>query len=373
MLYQTHVLVHLDNIRANVAAVRAAVGPQRKLLVAVKANAYGHGAVAVSRAAAEAGADWLGVATVPEGLELRRAGIELPILKLSPAFPEEMDAAVAGGIVLSVCDLDNADALEAVCRARAIQADVHLVVDTGMERIGVQPPEAPAFAAALRRRCPSLRIQGLCTHLPVSDAADPTYTVAQVGRFRQVLEEITAALGRRPELVHCANSGAVLGHPESWLDMVRPGIMIYGCYPGPGTPKTLPLKPGLSFHTRISFLKRVTAGTGVGYGLTWIAPRDTWIATIPVGYADGFNRLLSNRGRVLVGGRSCPVAGRVCMDQTMVDLGPEATARVGDPVVLIGRSGDQEITVDEWASLLGTISYEVTCQINSRVVRFYQP
>jgi len=372
MLYQTHLVIHLDHIRANLLAIRAAIGPARKLLIAVKANAYGHGAVAVSRMAEAAGVDWLGVATVPEGLQLREAGIGLPILKLSPAFPEEMEAAVAGAITLAVCDRANASALEAVCAARNAVASVHLVIDTGMARIGVQPPDAPGMASFLAEHCPHLRIQGAFTHLPVSDAADPAYTEAQILRFRSAVAAVEAALGHRLELVHCANSGAVLGHPEGLMDLVRPGIMIYGFYPDPGTPRSIPLLPGLSFLTRVSFLKKVPAGTRVGYGLTWSAPADTWIATLPVGYADGFNRLFSNRGRVLVRGRSYPVVGRVCMDQTMVDLGPDTPVQVGDEVVLIGRSGDAEITVDEWAAALGTITYEVTCQINARVERVYR-
>lgn len=369
MLYQTHAVIHLDNIRANLLAIREAVGPDRKILIAVKANAYGHGAVAVSRTAEAAGIDWLGVATVPEGLQLREAGIRLPILKLSHAFPEEMTAAVRGGITLAVCDRTNAEALQAVCEAMDTETPVHLVIDTGMSRIGAQPAEAAGVAAFLAERCPRLRIQGVFTHLPVSDAADPTYTRAQVQRFRDAVAEVEARLGRKIELVHCSNSGGVLGHPDAWLDLVRPGIMIYGFYPDAGTPRSIPLLPGLSFRTRVSFLKRIKAGTQVGYGLTWTATRDTWLATLPVGYADGFNRLFSNRGRVLIGGRSYPVVGRVCMDQCMVDLGPETTVQVGDPVVLIGRSGDQEITVDEWAQALGTITYEVTCQINARVER----
>jgi alanine racemase len=372
MLYQTHAVIHLDNIRANLLAIREAVGPDRKILIAVKANAYGHGAVAVSRLAEAAGIDWLGVATVPEAIQLREAGIRLPILKLSPAFPEEMQAAVRAALTLAVCDRANAEALQAVCAAMDTETPVHMVIDTGMSRIGVQPAEAAEFAAFLAGHCPRLRVQGVFTHLPVSDAADPAYTRAQVQRFRAAVAQAEARLGRPFELVHCSNSGAVLGHPDAWLDLVRPGIMIYGFYPDAGTPRSIPLLPGLSFHTRVSFLKRIKAGAQVGYGLTWTAGADTWIATLPVGYADGFNRLFSNRGRVLINGRSYPVVGRVCMDQCMVDLGPETTVQVGDRAVLIGRSGDLEITVDEWAKALGTITYEVTCQINSRVERVYQ-
>ena len=373
MLYQTHARIHLGNIRANLRAIRLAIGPDRAMLLAVKANAYGHGAVAVSRMAQDEGIQWLGVATVPEGIELREAGITLPILKLSHAFPEEMAAAVASRITLAICDQGNAEALEAICRAQDASADVHLKIDTGMARVGVQPLEAPGLAQFIDGHCPHLRLRGAFTHLPESDDGDPTYTEHQVAAFKAVVAEVQAALGRKLDLVHCANSGAVLGHPSAFLDLVRPGIMIYGFYPGQSTPRTVPLLPGLSFLTRISFLKRVQAGTRIGYGLTWTAPEDTWIATMPAGYADGFNRGFSNRGRVLIGGDSYPVVGRVCMDQSMVNLGPETTVQVGDEVVLIGRSGEEEITAEEWATQLGTITYEVTCQINARVARICDP
>lgn len=371
MLYQTHAKIHLQNIRFNLEGIRKAIGPERKLLIAVKANAYGHGAVEVSRMAERAGVDWLGVATVPEGLQLREAGIRLPILKFSPSFPEELAAAVEAGITLALCSEAEARSLQAAAETAGKPATAHLKVDTGMGRVGVASGAAAALARLIDSECPNIRLEGIFTHLPVSDEADPAYTREQIDRFKGVVEAVNAALGRRL-LAHCSNSGAVLGHEAAWLDMVRPGIMIYGFYPDSGTPRSIPLKPGLSLFTRISFLKRVEAGTSIGYGRTWVAPRDTWIATIPAGYADGLNRLFSNRGRVLVNGRSCPIVGRVCMDQSMVDLGPDPFAAVGDEVVLIGRSGALEITVDEWAQALGTITYEVTCQINGRVARLYE-
>jgi len=371
MLYQTHVRVHLGNIRFNLDGIRRAVGTERKILIAVKANGYGHGAVEVSRLAERSGIDWLGVATVPEALELRAAGLRLPILKFSPAFPEEMGPAVRNTVTLAVCERGNADALDQVCAAAGVTAQVHLKVETGMGRIGVTEEGAPALAAHIEQNCPRLRLEGIFTHLPVSDAADVTYTRGQVERFKATAEKVQAAMGRRVGLVHCANSGAVLGHPAAWLDMVRPGIMIYGFYPDEGTPRTIELKPGLSFLTRLSFIKKVAAGTRIGYGRTWAAPEESWIGTFPAGYADGFNRLFSNSGRVLIAGRSYPIAGRVCMDQSMVNLGPDTHVKVGDEVVLIGRSGAEEITCDEWARALGTITYEVTCQINARVPRVY--
>ncbi|MBP1694789.1 MAG: alr, partial [Chloroflexi bacterium] len=276
--------------------------------------------------------DWLGVATVPEGLQLRQAGIHLPILKFSPAFSEEMEAAVRNGITLTVCERTNVDALQQVCHAANLQAMVHLKVETGMGRIGVSIAEAPGLAAHIEHNCPDLRLEGIFTHLPVSEESDLTYTRAQIERFKAVVDDIQVSIDRRVSLVHCANSGAVLGHAPGWLDLVRPGIMIYGYYPDPESPRTIPLKPALSFITRVSFLKKVAAGTSIGYGRTWIAPQDTWIATIPAGYADGFNRRFSNRGRVLINGRSYPIAGRVCMDQSMIDLGAETNVQVGDEV-----------------------------------------
>ncbi len=185
------------------------------------------------------------------------------------------------------------------------------------------------------------------------------------------MDAIHAAIGRRVSLVHCANSGAVLGHAPGWLDLVRPGIMIYGFYPDPGTPRSHPAQARLELDHPRFVPEESRCGTSIGYGRTWLAPQDTWIATIPAGYADGFNRLFSNRGRVLINGRSYPVVGRVCMDQSMLNLGPETGVQVGDEVVLIGKSGAEEITVDEWAQALQTIPYEVTCQINARVERIY--
>ncbi|MHB8797174.1 MAG: alanine racemase [Thermoanaerobaculia bacterium] len=372
LLYATHARVHLGNVRDNLRAIRAAVGPSRKVLIAVKANGYGHGAVEVSRMAEATGtAEWLGVATVPEGVQLREAGLRLPILKLGPTFPWEMRAAVEAGLTLAVCSAEEAAAVAEAARAANWPASVHLKVDTGMGRVGVTQEEAPALALLLSA-LPGVELGGIFTHLPVSDAADPAWTREQIARFRAAAGAVQEAAGRRL-LVHCANSGAVLGHEPAWLDMVRPGIMIYGFRPDPGTPETIPLKPGMSLLTRVSYLKRVPAGTSIGYGRTWIAPRDTFIATIPAGYADGFNRLFSNRGRVLIGGRSYPLVGRVCMDQSMVDLGEETDVAVGDEVVLMGRSGDAEIRCEEWAEMLGTITYEVTCQVNPRVARVYEP
>jgi len=319
------------------------------------------------------GIDWLGIATVPEGIELRNAGISLPILKFSPAFPEEMQAAVDNDITLSVCERENSEKLNEIATELGRKINVHLKIDTGMGRIGVTPQDASQLSQYIETECPNLHLQGVFTHLPVSDSADTTYTQEQITLFAATVDNIQKRIGRKIELVHCANSGGVLAHPASWFDMVRPGIMIYGFYPSSETLQSIDLKPGLSFITRVSFIKKVSAGTTIGYGRTWSAPEDTWIATIPVGYADGFNRLFSNRGRVLIKGRSYPIVGRVCMDQSMVNLGPQTEICVGDEVILIGRSGNLEISAYEWAEKLNTITYEVICQINHRVQRLFDP
>lgn len=371
MLYQTHVQVHLDNIRANIESIRQIIGPGRRILIAVKANAYGHGAVEVSRLAAEIGVGFLGIATVPEAMQLRQAGINLPILKFGPTFYEEIEAAINNVVTLPICSNESASETQQVSAKLNKKSPVHIKIDTGMGRVGVPVDQAVTLALLIERECPNLYLEGAFTHLPVSDSPDQAFTIEQVKRFKTCVGEIKRAIGRKLDLVHCANSGAVLGHPDAWMDMVRPGIMIYGYSPDITTPRTIDLKPGLSFLTRVSFIKKVAKGDSIGYGRTWFAPVDTWIATIPVGYADGFNRLFSNSGRVLINEESYPIAGRVCMDQSMVDLGPETHVKVGDPVVLIGKSGHNEITCDEWAEKLHTITYEITCQINSRVTRVF--
>jgi alanine racemase len=370
MLYQTHAQVHLDNIRFNIENIRKAVGADKKILIAVKANAYGHGSVEVSKMAEKIGVNWLGVATVPEGIELREAGIRLPILKFSPAFEEEMEAAINADLSITVCEIENVKALAKVAQKLDKSCKVHLKLETGMGRIGSSTEDGIAIAKFIESS-DSLELEGLMTHLPVSDEASQSFTQRQIKKFSKAAKQIEEEIERKVGLVHCANSGGVLAHSESWMDMVRPGIMIYGFYPSNETPQTIELKPGLSFKTKVSFIKKVSAGNSVGYGRTWVAPEDTYIATFPAGYADGFNRLFSNKGRVLINGESYPVVGRVCMDQSMCNLGPETDIKVGDEVILIGSSEKEEISAYEWAEKLETITYEVTCQINHRVKRYH--
>lgn len=370
MLYATTATTDLDAVRANLAGIRARVG-QRLILAAVKANGYGHGAVEVARMIERTdAADWLGVATVPEGLELRAAGIGLPILKFSPAFGAEIGAALAAGVTLTVTDEATIDDAAAAADALGLVAPVHLKVDTGMRRIGC-PPELAAELALRVEASPHLTLQGVFSHLPISDhPRGDDFTAHQIETFAAAADDVETAVGHTV-VKHLANSGGVLAHPASWFDMVRPGVMVYGTYPDPAVERTVELRPALRWTTAVTFVKTVRAGETVGYGRTWTADRDTTIATLCIGYGDGYSRLLSNRGRVLIGGRGYPIVGRVCMDQTMVDLGPETDVRVGDEAVLIGRDGAEEIACQEVADLMGTITYEVTCLVNARVSREY--
>lgn len=368
MPYATTATTDLSAIAANLAEIRARVG-DRQVLVAVKANAYGHQAVPIARMIEDSrAADWLGVATTQEGLDLRAAGVRLPILRFSVTTDaQETLACVAADIDLTVTGPVGVARAEEASRALGRAARVHLKVDTGMRRVGCEPADAPDLAQ--RIDASGLILKGLFSHLAVSDTAGGrAFTDEQIVRFQGVLAAVTAARGR-VEIAHLANSGGVLQHPSSWFDMVRPGVMVYGNLPDPTTEPTLTLRPALRWSTRVSEVKQIAAGETVGYGRTWAAPRDTRIATIPVGYGDGYSRLLSNRGRVLIGGRSAPIVGRVCMDQTMADVGADSRVTVGDEVVLVGGQGEETIGVQELADLMGTITYEVTSLIGGRVRR----
>ncbi len=304
MSYPTTAHTLLDNIEANLRGIRARVG-DRLVLAAVKANGYGHGALAVASMIEQRGAaDWLGVATVDEGRQLRRAGVSLPILKLSPTRGmNEVARALSSALTLTVVDEASVEETARVAeRVGLVGVDVHLKVDTGMRRVGVEPAQAPAVAARIAGD-ERLRLQGVFSHLPISDSpAGRDFTRGQIELFRSTAAAVEDAAGP-VALKHLANSGAVLGHPDSWFDLVRPGIMIYGSLPDPDAERTVALRPGLELTTAISFLKPVAAGETVGYGRTWTAPRDSWIATIPVGYGDGYSRLLSNRPGTRPGGR----------------------------------------------------------------------
>jgi alanine racemase len=361
-LRPTWVDVDLDAIAHNVG-VFAAGGAQ--VMAVVKANAYGHGDVAVARAALDAGATWLGVALVEEGLGLRAAGIEAPILVLSEFPPGSEVAAVAASLTPTVCSEEGLDRLAAVGRTLEAPIGVHVKLDTGMHRAGVWPSESAA-AFADRVVASGLELDGVWTHLACADTDEVT-TKRQLGLFAAALDEVRAA-GHRPRLVHAANTAGAIGFPEARFDLVRPGIGLYGLEPAPGVGADLDLRPALAWRSAVSLVKRLPAGHRISYGHRYELEREGWVATVPVGYADGYPRMLSSRADVLIDGRRCRVAGNVTMDQLIVDCGDLEPAP-GDEVVLLGSQGAETVTAWELAALSETIAYEIVARIGARVAR----
>jgi alanine racemase len=366
----TRVEIDLEAIRANVRLACRLAGPQAAVLAVVKADAYGHGTIPVARAALAAGAGGLGVATPEEGVALREAGLRGRVLVLGPISPTQAELPSVFDLEQCVTDQAQTAALAEAGRRRGRPVGVHLKVDTGMGRVGVAPDEAPGVAAQVAA-CEWLRLVGLMTHFAEADGADPAFTAMQLSRFLEVGTRLRAA-GVRVPIRHAANSAGLLYHPAARLELVRPGILLYGCPPGgvarPGDPA---LRPALTFRSAVSQLTALPAGASVGYGRSFVAPRPVVVATLPVGYADGLSRLLSNRGQVLIRGVRAPILGRICMDMTMVDVTAISGVAVGDEVVLIGRQGEEAIPADEHAAWQDTISYEVLCRIGPRVRREY--
>ncbi|MFH1347831.1 MAG: alanine racemase [Candidatus Margulisiibacteriota bacterium] len=361
----TYAEISLSAIKHNIGEVRKLLKPKVKYMAVVKANAYGHGAVAVSRAAVEAGADFLAVANLLEAMELREAGIVSPILILTESPTSVMDEIIQYDLSQTIYSFTEAQALSDEARKRNKNARVHVKIDTGMGRVGVRPSEANAFITKISSLT-GLDIEGVFTHFAMAEDPQDNFTQDQFQKFSQVISKVDHI-----PIKHSANSAAVLFHPETHLDMVRVGLMMYGLYPQGNSRRLIDLKPALSFRSRVTYLKRVPAGTPLSYGCTYVAPKETSIATIPVGYADGFSRRLSNRGQVIIRGKRYPVVGRVTMDLTMLDVG-NAKVEVGDEVVLIGEQNGQAISADEVAALEDTISYEVVCGIGKRVPRIYK-
>ena len=368
----TRAEIDLLAIAANVAVARRLAGRQTQVMAVVKADAYGHGAVPVARTALDAGATWLGVATPEEAVPLRAAGTTSRILVLGPIRPEQADLVATEDLDQCVSDLGQVEALDRAARTHGRVLALHLKVDTGMGRVGLRPHEARQAAEKIRDfSC--VRLVGLMTHFAQAEAEDQTFAREQLARFAGATREV-AALGLPRPIRHAANSAGLLFIPEAQLDLVRPGIMLYGYHPrGLGYPREPLLRPALRLRTEISQIRGVSRGESVSYGRAFVATRDLRVATLPIGYADGVGRLLSNRGCALIRGRRVSILGRVCMDMTMTDVTDVPEARVGDEAVLIGRQGAEEISADEVAEIQGTISYEVLCRIGPRVPRIYSP
>lgn len=371
--------IDLDAIRHNVGVLRAVVDPSEVWAV-VKANGYGHGAVDVARAALEAGAVGVCVALVQEGIELRSAGIDAPILLLSEQPLDAAASIVSHRLTSTVYSAEFVEAL----RMAAVEADivghpVHVKIDTGMQRVGVPPEHAGAVVEVVRAAAPALRLDGMFTHLATADEPDDGGTESQLARFDAALDALDLSQaqpgGSNRPVVHAANSAGALAHRASRRSLVRAGIAIYGISPGHGVDHLChDLRPALSLRSRVSFVKSVTAGSRISYGLRHTFERDTTVATIPIGYADGVPRRLSAvGGEVLIGGRRRPIVGVITMDQLMIDCGPVGDVTIGDEVVLIGvqdgPDGPERIRAEEWGDRLDTIGYEIVCGIGTRVTR----
>jgi alanine racemase len=357
----TWVEVDLGAIRDNARILKPETA---ELMAVVKANGYGHGDVDVGRAAIDGGATWMAVALVEEGLKLRGAGIDAPILVLTE-FPEGSEAVALAHRLTPTLFSDAG--LERLAAAARGSVPVHVKIDTGMHRVGVWPPEdAAAFAGRVERA--GLEVEGLFTHFARSEEDEVT-TKEQLARFLEAADAIRSA-GVSPRLLHAANSGATILYPETHLDLVRPGIALYGIEPAPGVGAHLGLRAALTWRSRVSAVKRLAAGEAISYGHRYRLERDASVATVPVGYAAGYPRQLTDVGEVLIGGRRRRVAGTVTMDQLIVDCG-EDEVRVGEAVVLIGSQGDETIGADALGRLFGTIGYEIVSRIGERVPRRY--
>ena len=366
----TQAIIDLAAVRHNVRAIRASLPPATRLIAVVKANAYGHGAIPVSRAALGAGADWLAVAIPEEGIELRAAGIRAPILVLGLTLPEQASLFAEYDLTATVASIEGLEVFHNIGRTKKLPIRVMLKIDTGMGRIGIMPKNVVEFARQAQSLS-GLTVQGLFTHFATADEPDTTFTMTQLTNLKQALSALHDA-GIEMPVISAANSAATDSYPVAYFNAVRPGIILYGLPPDPAMPLHLKLKPVMSLVTRIVFIKHVPAGTPVNYGCTYLTPKPTWLATLPVGYADGYSRHLSNKAEVLVHGIRRRVVGRICMDQTVIDLGPDCDAVVGDEVLLCGQQGREEISLTELANLAGTINYELACGISPRVPRIYK-
>ncbi|MDQ1639564.1 MAG: alanine racemase [Pyrinomonadaceae bacterium] len=364
--------IDLDALAANFQLVKNRVGPDVNVMTVVKANAYGHGAVACARRLEREGANWFGVALPEEGIELRTAGITRPILCLGGFWEGQAELCLQHALVPVVYRLDMLEAIDRAARDRGIVAEVHLKIDTGMGRLGVRFDEVAEFAPQLKE-FKNVRIDGLMTHFAAAD--DPsceTLTHEQIRRFHDAVA-VFREMGFDPKFVHLANSAGIFAERESWGNMVRPGGVLYGLWRDILDPahRNENLRPVMSLHSRIMLLKWVPEGETVGYGCTFEASRKTLVATIPIGYDDGYLRGLSNRSHVIIRGMFATVIGRISMDLTLVDVTNVPGVKLNDEVVLLGESAGQSVTAEYLAKTAGTLSYEVTCGLGSRVPRLF--
>ena len=378
LLRRTWAEIDLDALAQNFREVRKAADPKAMVCCVVKADAYGHGAVRVAREFASLGADWFAVSNLEEALQLRRAGIDTPVLVLGYTPADKAGTLSRENVSQCVYSLEYARDLSRFARKAGVEVNIHLKIDTGMSRLGFYYQDISRDEAAVeevKEACslPGLIPQGIFTHFAVSDEgqAGDAFTMRQFGCLKEMIESLARA-GVNFPVRHCANSAGVFDYPLSHLDMVRAGIVLYGLYPSGELRSRPALKPALALKSVVSHVKTLLPGATVSYGRKFTAQHEMRVATVPVGYADGYPRLLSPGGaEVLIRGKRCPILGRICMDQLMADVTALGQVRVGDTVTLIGRDGEEEITADELAEKEGTINYEVVCALSKRVPRVY--
>ena len=360
--------VDLSAIAYNLSGIRNKIGVSTKILAVVKANAYGHGDIAVSRFIEKKFADYFGVAIVEEGIALRSAGITKPILVFTLPVRNQLAPFLDFGLEPTICSVEEADLLQRSAQRRRKTIPVHLKIDTGMNRIGVKPQNLEPLLAALARMR-RIEIKSVYTHFATAEEQDKTFTLRQFELFQQSLEMLRHH-GIEPELTHCANSSAILELPQTYCTMVRPGITMYGYYPSHSISRSISLRPAMSVTTNVAMVKSIEAKESVSYGRRFIASSRTTIATLPVGYGDGYSRLLSGKSEVLIHGTRYPVVGTICMDMMMVNVG-NADVAVGDRAVMVGKDNGQEISCWDLADKLGTIPYEILCGFSARIPRTY--
>jgi len=365
----TRVEIDLSKIGSNVKQIRRQIPAGTKVMGIVKANAYGHGLTDISRYLESSGIDSLGVGFLEEGIILRNVGIKIPILVLGGVLGYQIKLFITNDLDVTVSSLELAESINAMMEANGRSARIHLKIDTGMGRIGISPENAPLLAEKIVK-LPHLDLVGLYSHFATSDGNDNEYMYKQLERFDTAVRKIQSK-GITVEHIHIANSGAIINAPESYYTTVRPGIALYGITPAEQMNTKMQLQTAFQLKSRIVFIKEIPSGVDISYGRTFTSKKRTRIGTIPIGYGDGYSRLLSNKSEVLIKGRRFPVVGSVTMDQIMVDLDEATDIHVGDDVTLLGTDGTETITPWELARLMGTIPYELFCGISARVPRYY--
>ena len=368
---RTAAFISKDAIRENIINIRKITDPDSKIMAVIKADGYGHGDTNMADIVFENGADWAGVAVPEEGIGLRKHGLKVPILILGNTLPCYFEDVIKYDLTQAICSYDHAKLLSEEAKKQGKVAQIHIKIDTGMNRIGFLPSEESANEIKKISQLENIKITGMFTHFALSDGFDKTYTRYQQENYKKMLSLLDER-GISIEIKHWANSAAIMDLPGEHMDMVRAGIILYGFYPSDEVLKErLSLIPVMTWKARVAFIKELNENEAISYGCTYKTSKKTKIATIPVGYADGYSRMLSNKGRVIINGEYANIVGRVCMDQFMVDVTDIPDVKEGDEVILIGTQYGKTVSADEIAEIMGTINYEVTCLISKRVPRIF--